>query len=131
MSYRCAHVLLQVSQIWHTRGGCKTVTENRKHKTRTAKAKCGTLFCGENKTQANVSLAADNRSPCHCTSHSAVLYVVMIPTLLAVIDPKKIENSCSDSFSGLFFQVLRTQRSSVCITLSVFKQKEQKVALRR
>ena len=80
-----------------------------------------------------MSLAADNRSPCHCTttSHSAVLYAVLSPTLLTVIDPKKIEKSCSNSFSGLIFQVLRTQGSSVSITLSVFKQKEQKVALRR
>ena len=52
-------------------------------------------------------------------------------TLLTVIDPKKTEKSCSNSFSGLIFQVLRTQRSSVSITLSVFKQNEQKVALRR
>ena len=44
---------------------------------------------------------------------------------------KNIEKSCSNSFSGLIFQVLRTQRSSVSITLSVFKQKEQKVALQR
>ena len=52
-------------------------------------ARCWTLFCEENKTQAKVLLAADNRSPCHCPSHSAVLYAVLSPTLLTVIDPKK------------------------------------------
>ena len=46
---------------------------------------------------------------------------------------KKKGISSSNSFCGLIFQVLRTQRSSasIDITLSVFKQKEQKVALWR
>ena len=130
----------QVWQIWQTRGGRdgdKSPVNNRKHKTRTAKTLgVEPFFCGQNKTQPKASLAADNRSPCHCTSQSAVLYVVLctlfwVPHCSLVIDPKKIEKSCSNSFSGLIFQVLRTQRSSVSITLSVVKQKKQKVALRR
>ena len=121
---------MQVSQIWQTGGGRKTVTKanNRKHKTQNSQdARCGTLFSWENKTQAKASLAADNRSPCHCTSQSATLCVVLSPTDCSlVIDPKKIEKSCSNAFSGLSFQVLRTQRSSVNITLSVFKQRSKK-----
>ena len=131
-SYRCTlHMYrTQVSQIWQMRGGRKTVTKtnNRKHKARTAKM-LGVEPFSVRKTKP--SLAADNRSPCHCTSHSAVLDVVLSPALLTCHRSEKIEISCSNSFSGLIFQVLRTQRSSVSITLSVFKQKEQKVALRR
>ena len=58
-------------------GGRKTVTKanNRKHKSRTAKTLGVEPFpvgkTKENKTQAKVSLAADNRSPCR---RSAVLY---------------------------------------------------------
>ena len=121
---------MQVSQIWQTRGGRKTVTKanNRKHKTRTAKT-LGVETFSVGKTKP--SLSADNRISCHWTSHSAVLYVVLRPALLTCHRSEKIEISCSNSFSGLIFQVLRTQRSSVSITLSVFKQNEQKVALRR
>ena len=60
-----------------------------------------------------------------------MLYVVLSPALLTCHRSEKIEKSCSNSFSGLIFQVLQTQRSSVSITLSVVKQKKQKVALRR
>ena len=81
--------------------------------------------------QAKASLVADSRSPCHRTRRSAVLYVVLSSTLLTTIDPKKIEKPCSNSFCGLIFRVLRTQISSASITLSVFKQKEHKVALWR
>ena len=121
---------MQVSQIWQTWGGRKTVTKanNRKHKTRTAKT-LGVEPFSVGKTKP--SLAANNRIPCHWTSQSAVLYVVLSPALLTCHRSEKIEISCSNSFSGLIFQVLRTQRSSVSITLSVFKQNEQKVALRR
>ena len=126
----------QVRQIWQTRGDRMIVTvtkaNNRKHKTsskNSQNASFGTLFYGENKIQAKASLAANNRSPCPCTSQSAVLYVVLSTAHLSSI--RKIEKCCSKSFSGLIFQVLRTLRSSVSITLSVFKQKEQKVALRR
>ena len=58
-SYRCTVTLhmcrMQVS--WQTRGGRKTVTKanNRKHKSQnqsSQNARCGTLFCGENKTVA-------------------------------------------------------------------------------
>ena len=81
--------------MWQTRGGRKTVEKanNRKHKTRAAKSLGVEPFSvgktKENKTQAKVSLAADNRSPYHRTSRSAMLYVVLSPTLLTVIDPKK------------------------------------------
>ena len=65
-SYRCIlHMYrMQVSQIWQTRGGRKTVTKakNRKHKTRTAKT-LGVEPFSVGKTKP--SLAADNRSPCH------------------------------------------------------------------
>ena len=77
-----------------------------------------------------MSLAAHNRSPGHCTSHSAVLYAVLSTDCSLSSIRNKNRKSCSNSFSGLIFQVLRTQRSSVSITPSVFKQKEQKVALR-
>ena len=77
MALTVVHVYQRVSQIWQTRGGRKTVTKanNRKHKTRTAKTLGVEPFSvgktKENKTQAKVSLAADNRSPCR---RSAVLY---------------------------------------------------------
>ena len=74
----------QVCQIWQTRGGHKTVTKanNRKHKTRTAKTLGVEPFSVGKTKQAKVSLAANNRSPCHRTSHSAVLYILLSPTLL-------------------------------------------------
>ena len=78
-----------------------------------------------------VSLAADNHSLCYRRCRSAVLYAVPSPTLLTIIDPKNIETSCSNSFCGLIFQALRTQRYYVSIAQSVFKQKKQKGALPR
>ena len=71
------HMYQRVSQIYQTPGGRKTVTKanNRKHKTRTAKTLGVEPFSvgkiKENKTQAKVSLATDNRSPYR---RSAVLY---------------------------------------------------------
>ena len=126
-SYRCTlHMYrMQVSQIWLTRGGRKTVTKanNRKHKTRTAKTLGVEPFSVE---KTKPSLAPNNRSPCHWTSQFTVhvLDVGLSPALLTCHRSEKIEISCSNSFSGLIFQVLRAQRSSVSITLSVFKQKE-------
>ena len=80
MALTVVHMYQRFGQIWQTRGtrgGRKTMTKanNRKHKTRTAKTlDVEPFFVGktkENKTQAKVSLAADNRSPCR---RSAVLY---------------------------------------------------------
>ena len=49
------------------------ITANTKPENQNSQnARCGTLFCGENKTQPKASLAADNRSPCHCTSHASL-----------------------------------------------------------
>ena len=68
-----------------------------------------------------------------CSVVRCSVYVVLSPALalLTCHRSEKIEKSCSNSFSGLIFQVLQTQRSCVSITLSVVKQKKQKVALRR
>ena len=77
MALTVVHMYHRASQTWQTRGGRKTVTKanHRKHKTRTAKTLGVEPFSvgktKENKTQAKVSLAADNRSPCR---RSAVLY---------------------------------------------------------
>ena len=60
-----------------------------------------------------------------------MLFWVPHCSLSSIRKKKKKEISCSNSFFGLICQVLRTQRSSVSITLSAFKQNEQKVALRR
>ena len=138
-SFRClaltvVHMYKRVSQVWQMRGGRKTVTKanNRQHKARTAKTLGVEPFSvgktKENKTQAKVSLAADNRSPCR---RSAVLYRCSESCTAHYHRSGKIEISCSNSCCGLIFQVLRTQTSSVSITLTVSKQKEQKVAFRR
>ena len=134
MALTVVHMYQRVSQIWQTRGGRKTVTKanNRKHKTRTAKTLGMEPFSvgktKENKTQAKASFAADNRSPCR---RSAVLYRCSESYTAHCHRSEKVEISCSNSFCGLIFQVLRTQRSSVSITLTVSKQKEQKLAFRR
>ena len=105
------HMYQQVSQIWQTRGGRRTVTKanNRKHKTRTAKTLGVETFSvgktKENKTQAKVSLAADNRSP---RRRSAVFYRCSESYTAHCHRSEKIEISCSNSFCGLIFQVLRT-----------------------
>ena len=134
-SFRCT-LHMHCSQIWETRGGRARVTKV-KHKTRTAKTPgVETFFCGENKGRTKCKRmrrlppTTALRVTVQDTLHAAaVLCVLLSPTLLTIIDPKKIEISCSNSFCGLIFQVLQTQRPSVSITLSVLKQKEQKVAL--
>ena len=127
---------MQVSQIWQTRGGRKTVTKanNRKHKTRTTKT-LGVEPFSVRKTKPKRRRRLPPTTAVRVTVQASLqcmfmLYVVLSPTLLTGHRSEKIEKSCSNSFSGLIFQVLRTQRSSVSITLRVFKQKEQKVALR-
>ena len=54
-SYCCTLHMCRMQVSWQTRGGRKTVTKanNRKHKNQNSQnARCGTLFCGENKTVA-------------------------------------------------------------------------------
>ena len=135
---RCTHVPQRVSQIWQARGGRKTVTKanNRKQKTRTAKTLGVELFLW-GKHNPSEGVAVPPTTAVHVTAtverrHSAVLHVVLSPTLLTVNDQKENRKNLALTPSlAWFFKVLRTQRSSVSITISVFKQKGQKVALRR
>ena len=113
-----------------------TKAKNRKHKTRIAKTLGVQTFpVGKTKEEQSASkrerVAADNRSPYHRTRPSAVLYVVLSPTLLTIIDPKKIEISCSDFFRWLdFLSSLNTE--IVCRYYPTrFQAIEQNIALRR
>ena len=109
-----------------------TMANNRKHKTRTAKTLVWSSFpWGKQNPRGGV---ACSRQP-----QSVPLYKPLCSVVVRCAEShtahchrsEKIEKSCSNSFFGLIFQVLRIQRSSISIPLSVFKQKEQKVALRR
>ena len=84
----------------------------------------------KNKTLAKASLVADNRSPCHrAKRYGTIVRCSGSHTAHCHWSEKKI--ILLWLFAWLNFQALRTQRSSVNITLSVFKQTEQKAALRR
>ena len=107
----------QVRQIWQTRGDRQIVTvtkaNNCKHKTRTAKTLGVEPFSvGKTKPKRRRRLPPTTAVRVTVQSQSAVLYmyVVLSPTLLTCHRSEKIEKSCSKSFSGLIFQVLRTQR---------------------
>ena len=128
-SYRCTQVPWRVRQILQMRGGRKTVTKanNRKHKTRTGKTLGVEPFSvGKTKPKRRYRLPPTTAVRVTVQATLQCCKSVLSPTLLIESIRKKKEKSCSNSFSGLIFQVLRTQRSSVSITLSVFKQKKQK-----
>ena len=96
-----------------TRGGRETVTQvnNHKHKLRTAKTLGVEPFSGaKTKKEQNPSKGVTCRmcrqqpqpvSP--CKTLCSVVPFVLSPTLLTVIDPKKLKISCSNSFCGLIF----------------------------
>ena len=129
-SYRCP-LRMQVGQFWHTRGGRKMVTKamNRKLKTRTAKTLGEEPFSvWKTKPKRRRRLPPITAVTVQASLQCCTMFRVHCSL---VINPKTIEKSCSNSFSGFVFQVFRTQRSSASVTISVFKQKEQKVALGR
>ena len=103
MALTVVHMYQRVSQIWQTRGGRKTVTKanNRKHKTRTAK-KLGVEPFSVGKTKPKPRC----RLPPTTAVRVAALQcctVVLSPTLLTVIDPKKNRNILLELFLWLDF----------------------------
>ena len=99
---------VQVSQIWQTRGGLKTVTKanNRKHKTRTAKT-LGVEPSSVGKTKPKRTRRLPPTTAVRVTEQASLHYSVVRCSdshTAHLSSIRKNRKSCSNSFSGLIFK---------------------------